>query len=201
MLKRLKQLLMLIGMTAMLSACSKTVQWEEEVPLNTGEVIWVKRTVEYTLQGGGGNPLDIAYRPQWEEQLEFNWQGRSFVYKGEALVMVLAISPLKVPTLFARSSDRGWERNHRHPCSTPSYVQLVPDASGSTWSWPPAVEPWAYGLLANLLLERSLLSEVQKKYSRQAREARDSLARGQSPSLASIDPTFVFTEHCKLYKS
>ena len=24
-----------------LSACSKTVQWEEEVPLNTGEVFWV----------------------------------------------------------------------------------------------------------------------------------------------------------------
>jgi hypothetical protein len=31
----------------LLSACSKTVTWEEEVPLNTGEVIWVERVDSY----------------------------------------------------------------------------------------------------------------------------------------------------------
>ena len=40
-----------------LAGCSKTVQWEEEVPLNTGETIWVQRTVKYTYRGGAGNPL------------------------------------------------------------------------------------------------------------------------------------------------
>lgn len=44
----LKLLLIGLVMTA-LTACSKTVQWEEEVPLNTGDVIWVKREVVYKL--------------------------------------------------------------------------------------------------------------------------------------------------------
>ncbi len=46
----------------LLSACSKKVHWEEEVPLNTGEVIWVKRIVTYKFQGASGNPFDMAYR-------------------------------------------------------------------------------------------------------------------------------------------
>lgn len=57
-------MILFVCMTALLSACSKTVQWEEEVPLNTGETIWVKRTVVYSAQGGAGNPLDMAYRPK-----------------------------------------------------------------------------------------------------------------------------------------
>ena len=34
-------------LAVLLVACSKTVQWEEEVPLNTGEVIWVKRSMPW----------------------------------------------------------------------------------------------------------------------------------------------------------
>ena len=40
----IKLILIGLAMTA-LTACSKTVEWEEEVPLNTGETIVVKRTV------------------------------------------------------------------------------------------------------------------------------------------------------------
>ena len=29
-----------------LAACSRTVEWQEEVPLNTGETIWVKRKAD-----------------------------------------------------------------------------------------------------------------------------------------------------------
>jgi hypothetical protein len=56
-----------------LTACSKTVQWEEEVPLNTGEVIWVKREVTYKYKGAGGNPLDMDYLtcPQTPYQSKF----------------------------------------------------------------------------------------------------------------------------------
>ena len=45
----------------LLGACSKTVQWEEEVPLNTGEVIWVKRTDTFTRRSEPGNPLQMGW--------------------------------------------------------------------------------------------------------------------------------------------
>ena len=36
-----------IGLLALvLSACGRTVTWEEEVPLNTGETIWIERTMQ-----------------------------------------------------------------------------------------------------------------------------------------------------------
>lgn len=88
-----------------LAACSKTVQWEEEVPLNTGEVIWVKRTVVYTKQGGAGNPLDVAYRPENNETIEFAWGGKKYSYEGDARIILLAISPQKKPVLVARAAD------------------------------------------------------------------------------------------------
>ena len=62
-----------------LAACSKSIQWEEEVPLNTGETIWVKRTDSYVRGGDAGNPLKIVW---WLEQrnYEFEWQGKRLSY-------------------------------------------------------------------------------------------------------------------------
>ena len=99
---RRRPLLILLGMVValQLAACSNTVQWEEEVPLNTGETIWVKRTVVYAYQGGAGNPLDMAYRPQrGGENLEFEWQRKSYAFNLDAGVMLLAISPQGQPVL------------------------------------------------------------------------------------------------------
>jgi len=97
-------LIVLLGIS--LCACSKTVQWEEEVPLNNGETIWVKRTVVYVLKGGAGNPFDVDYRPKWDEKLEFTWNGNHYIYDGEARVFLLAISPQKQPMLIARPGDK-----------------------------------------------------------------------------------------------
>lgn len=199
-MNRLKKTLQLLlaGIAALqLSACSKTVQWEEEVPLNTGETIWVKREVTYKLKGAGGNPLDMAYRPDWNQRFEFAWMGKTYIYEGEALVFVLAISPQKQPVLVARASDKNWEVNHKYQCTKPSYVQLMPASEGHKWSWPPAIEPWLYGLPANLMLELKNPEEMKKRYFIQDRSTQDEIVRAQSPSLAHIDPTFTFTEDCK----
>ena len=190
--------LLMMFVSLQLVACSKTVQWEEEVPLNTGETIWVKRTVNYTLQGGAGNPLDVAYRPEWMEKLEFEWGGKKFAYEGDASVLLLAISPQQQPMLVARASDKNWEMKHKYQCATPSYVQLMPDAKGQTWSWPPAIEPWLYGLPANLMLERKKPEEMRKRYLAQDRKNEDA---GVSASLTHINPSFIFLDDCKGLKS
>jgi hypothetical protein len=196
--KAFLKLILIMGTVMTISACSKTVQWEEEVPLNTGETIWVKRTVEYKLKGASGNPFDMAYRPDWTEEIAFEWKGKKYSYVGDAALIVLAISPQKLPELFARASDNSWETTHKHPCSVPSYVQLIPDDTGRKWSWPPVIDKWAYELPANLLLERKNPAEMMQRYSTGERKIEDA---GLSESLTKISPSFIFNDFCKFYKS
>lgn len=172
-----------------LTACSKTVQWEEEVPLNTGETIWVKRSVDYTLQGGAGNPFDIAYRPEWVEKLQFEWGGKKYVYEGDARVILLAISPQQQPVLVAPAADSSWHHAHNYKCTVPFYVQLVPDATGKTWTWPPAIEPWLFGLTYNLMRTRKPPTEMAKHVTAPTRNMADESGSIQTPSQAKIDPT------------
>ena len=171
-----------------LAACSKTVQWEEEVPLNTGETIWVKRTVKYSIQGGAGNPLDMAYRPNFPEMIEFTWGDFKYHYKGDARIILLAISPQKQPVLVARAEDNDWHWKYKYKCTTPFYVQFSPDASGKTWFWPPGIQPWLFGLSHNLMFSKYQPEEMKNRYTAQQRNEEDSTGSIQDPSKARIDP-------------
>ena len=175
----------------LLTACSKTIQWEEEVPLNTGETIWVKRTVVYSPKGDAGNPLDTAYRPEKDGAIEFTWDGRRFYYRGEAVIMVLAISPARVPILVAAAPDNSWEARYKYACTYPYYVQLVPDESGRTWNWPPKIEPWLYDLPTNLFREFGNPDQMLRRYSVQQKRFQSYLADPRLTSMHKIDPTFT----------
>ena len=155
-------------LAALLMGCSKTVQWEEEVPLNTGEVIWVTRYVTYKYQGAGGNPLDMAYRPDWTETLEFTWRGKKYSYRGRALIDLLAISPLtKEPVLVSWAANKDWHFQNNYRCTVPFYVQFVPDSSGRVWTWPTAIESWLYGMPHNMMRHKpeSIGDAMPVKYS------------------------------------
>jgi hypothetical protein len=183
--------------TTLLAGCSRTVTWEEEVPLNTGETIWVTREVIYKLQGAGGNPLDIAYRPDWTEKTAFEWQGLKYRYVGDARLMLLAISPVnKKPVLLASAAHRDWHWRNNYRCTTPFYVQLTPLEEGDAWSWPPSIEPWMYGMQYNLMAKRAELSEVKKRYTSNDRAQMDRTTSIQNPSSVRVDPNYKF-EQCK----
>lgn len=179
-----------------LTACSKTVEWEEEVPLNTGEVIWVKRTVEYTLKGAGGNPFDIRYAPEKKEILSFRWGGKKYTYDGEADLILLAISPQKLPVLLAPAADKTWDWNHDYRCAIPHYVQFVPDASGHKWTWPLEIEPWLYGMPSNLMGSRRPPHEMRNRYTIRHKSAEDAKGLMQTQSRRKIDQTFIVKD-CK----
>jgi hypothetical protein len=182
--------------TLQLAACSKTVHWEEEVPLNTGETIWVKRTVEYSLKGAGGNPFDISYRQDKTETLTFQWGGKNYVYKGDAELILLAISPRRQPVLVAPAADKGWDWNNDYYCASPHYVQFVPDETGRNWTWPPAIEPWLYDLPQNLMRQRGEANAMKARYTAQQREAEDAIGSMQGPYGAKIDPNHT-SKTCK----
>ena len=190
-MKTISKIMLASVAIAHLTACSKTVEWEEEVPLNTGDVIWVKRTVEYTMQGGAGNPFDVAIRPGRDEKVEFTWRARNYVYHGDARIMLLAISPNNVPVLVAKAADNGWEARHGYACTYPFYVQLVPQGNGQSWAWPRQIEGWLYNLSANLLLERHEPAEMRKRYTAQERLAEDFPGSVNTPSQQKVDPSYT----------
>ena len=187
------RLLILLPLVA-LTACSKTVKWEEEVPLNTGDVIWVKRTVEYKLQGTGGNPLDLGYWPSWTEEISFEWKGKKYKYAGDADLMLLAVSPTtQRPVLVANAANKQWSRQNNYRCTTPFYVQFVPSPDGREWSWPPSIEPWLYNMSHNLMAKRegSAKMNAQARYTANDRVALDTTMAIQDPSSARVDPQYT----------
>jgi len=186
--KSLRILLLMIA-ALQVTACSKTVQWEEEVPLNTGETIWVKRSIVYSRQGGAGNPFDIAYRPESDQSITFTWNGKKYHYEGDARIMVLAISPNGTPVLLANAEDNAWEARHHYACTIPFYVQLTPDAAGRAWTWPQKVETWTYNQPANLLLQRHAPEQMKKRYTAIDRQTEDATGALQAPWQQRIDPT------------
>jgi hypothetical protein len=81
--KALLKLMLIIGTAMTITACSettKTVQWQEEVQLNTGEVIWVKRTDTFVKSAEPGNPLQRTWGLQ-ARSYDFSWQGQKFSYQ------------------------------------------------------------------------------------------------------------------------
>jgi hypothetical protein len=180
--------LLLAVMTALLTACSKTVEWEEEVPLNTGEVIWVKRTMTYRLKGVAGNPLDLTYVPDWKETVAFEWMNNKYSYTGRAGLMLLAISPVsRKPLLVARADLKNWDRENKYRCIVPFYVQLMPESNGRDWVWPHGIESWLYGAPYNLMHYRPDLESAKNRYSAKDRVENDKVIRYQLPSLVEID--------------
>lgn len=174
----------------------KTVEWEEEVPLNTGETIWVTRTVTYSLKGDAGNPLDIGYRPDRVEKLQFRWGGKSYFYEASAAIMLLAISPKQQPVLVAPAADRSWDWNHDYLCVRPHYVQFVPPKRGGEWQWLTEIEPWLYGMKHNLMRQRRKLEEMGHRYTAQQRDEEDLILSIQTPSRAFIDNNHI-SHDCK----
>lgn len=174
-----------------LAGCSRSVAWEEEVPLNTGETIWIERSMPWELRGGFGNPFDIAMRPTWEQVIRFSYGGKAYIYGGRANVRWITISPARQPVLVARAADLAWDSQHEYYCVVPHYVQLIPDDSGKHWTWPEKIEPWLYNLPANVMATIPTLDEnLKRRYTIADREQRDATYRLQTPSGSRIDPQF-----------
>lgn len=195
----LRHLLLPMLLTVTLSACSRTVQWEEEVLLNTGETITVTKQVHYSIKGQPGNPADLGYLPDRVETISFQYGAKSYVYKGEASIMVLAISPRGMPVLLAPASLGDWYYNNNYACVTPYYLQLVPDSTGREWTWPDRIEPWTYNLPANLMFHRDHPSNVRRHYTMADKAKQSYLQDPQLLDIQQINPQRKSPSGCFKY--
>lgn len=192
--------LILITLSAMaFTACSKTVQWEEEVLLNTGETIVVKRHGTYSLQLQAGNPFDIRLSPDPVSTIEFIYKGKKYSHTDDVGLVLLAISPEEKPTLVTSPQNTDWQWKHNYLCAMPSYVQLQFDSSQNTWVWPPQIEYWLYKLPTNLSLGIATLSEDGQRLTVTQIKTKNASAYGVGPQFQYIDPTFQ-SRSCKRSK-
>ena len=127
----------------LLSACSqteKTVQWEEEIPLNTGETIWVKRIDTFVSRSEPGNPLRMGWWPK-QRQLKFSWEGREYAFQTEttAIMMIHVFHAPKAIAVIA------WVKE----CGPPGYGEFR--WINGSWQLQPTVSAALIGLPRNLM--------------------------------------------------
>lgn len=130
---------------AFFAGCSGQYTWDEEVLLNTGETIWIKRQVEMKYKGKPGNPLDISYSPTSKQSMHFTYEEKDYYYEGDVSMQLLAVSPEKTPILVAP-----FGRANNYKCINPSYVQFAPKEDGQEWYILKKIEPWLYNIPSNL---------------------------------------------------
>ena len=177
------------------TACGNTVRWEEEVVLNNGETISVRRERAYTRQIEQGNPFFSHWAPAVVQTIEFSWRGKTYEYTGDARLMLLAIDSSGTPVLVARADENMWHAQHHYGCTRPFYVELVPDGTGRQWSWPSALDTWLYRMPANLMVAAPPREKPLPRYTvAQVAHSNTQLAPGNR-SLVTIDPMYE-AFHC-----
>ena len=190
---------MLILLTAAaaihLTGCTKTVRWEEEVPLNTGETVVVKRSGTYVFGFDGAAGTGFGYAPDTRgAALEFTYKGKVYVYTGEAGPMVLAISPSGKPNLVAPANNWNWGSNNGYPCNVPYYVQFLPEENGREWTWPNKIEVWLYNQPTKLSIGVVPMSFDGKKLSASDRQQRTASSAIGFPQFMHVDPTYSYRD-------
>lgn len=178
-----------------LSGCTKVISWQEEVALNTGDILVVQREATYVRAGAPGNPLDIGWSLKRGGEIQFTWKERRYMFKEHNVPLVLAISPRGTPVLVINAAAGSWDARHKLGCRTPHYVHFVPDASGANWTWPDKVEPWLYGMRANMLRDIPEPNNVRPRYGWQdVRQINERLRVPEYERL--IDPNYT-SDSCK----
>lgn len=180
------------------SACTKQISWTEEVLLNTGDRLVVRRQLSYVREGAPGNPFEMGWSPRRGGDMSFEWKGRQYAFNEHNAPLLVAISPRGKPVVVANAAIERWDERNSYGCKTPHYVQFEPDESGKQWTWPSAIEPWLIGLPANLLQRVPDPSDSKRQYS-----AADVRAIAEAATYGSegrhVDPLYVPLE-CKRMK-
>lgn len=185
------RLVLLVLLTALCTGCAKTVKWEEEVLLNTGETIWVSKKVRYSIKGQPGNPLDLGYVPDRIQTITFTYKNTKYSYEGDAGIMLLAISPHGKPMVVAHPGYWGWYARHNYPvCARPFYVQLMPDESGRTWTWPNQIEEWTYHLPANIMRNMPDPSRAKHRYTMHDKSSQGFMHDPRIAYMRKVDPQY-----------
>ena len=152
-----------------LIACSKaekTVQWEEEVLLNTGEIIWIHRIDTFVKGSEPGNPLKMTWGID-KRTYKFSWQGQQYTYHTEPRTSLGAIR-LHVYPVDKSIAVVDATKN----CAKPGYGEFR--WKNSEWKLQQAVDPALIGQARNLMASSpDGIGDVQEKITIAAKQQAD----------------------------
>lgn len=146
---------------------TKTKSWDEEVLLNTGEVIWIKRSQTFNYGSAGDNPFKFGYYPERDEEIKFTWNGKKYYYKGSDGIFLLVISPENFPIFVAVKGVQLFGYHNDETCSHPNYKMMLFDDKVENWIYIDFIEPWLYEMPKNLLINTSDMDGLKSKYTMQ----------------------------------
>lgn len=128
-----------IGLLALVvSGCSRTVTWEEEVLLNTGETIWLLRTDTYSRSTEAGNP----FKPAWSIErrgISLHLHDRDYVFETGTTDIFMIFDRGSTLSVVAWSSE----------CSPRGFAEHRWSEAG--WRLQRAVDPDLIGQRRNLM--------------------------------------------------
>jgi hypothetical protein len=126
-----------------LVSSKKQVNWEEEILLNTGEVLLVSRTDDYRRASEPGNPLRTSW---WivSRRYEFTWAGKKIRYERTAKESLGAFMLYVNPDSREISIIDG-----ARACARPGYAEFR--WNGEAWAIKRTISPNVIGLKRNLL--------------------------------------------------
>ena len=159
-----------VVLAATLAACggpsTKTVAWQEEVRLPSGEVLWIQRSDAFTQRPEPGNPLQSGWWPG-SRRYEINWRGRTHVYETDPSQSLGAL-------LLAVRGDAVVIVDRSRGCRQHGFAEFV--FEGGRWARK-EVGPDLLGQPRNLLYANSEL-EPGQRVAADEKFARDSALRG-----------------------
>lgn len=125
-------------LAVVLSGCSRTVTWEEEVPLNTGERHWVARTDTYVRATEPGNPMKVAWSIQ-KRAMTLLLHERRYTFEAETTDIFMVFDYGATVAVVAWATQ----------CDTRGYAEYRWGKEG--WQLQKSLNPLLVGLPRNLM--------------------------------------------------
>jgi hypothetical protein len=185
---------MVFSVCLVLAGCTKEVSWEEEVRLNTGDTVIIRRTAVFERSGAPGNPFEIGWGLRGAPVIHFAWRGKTYSFREHVRPFVLAISPQNVPTVVINPAIGRWDAKHPLPCFKPYYVQFSAGADGNTWTWQRGIEPWLHHAPTNL--SQAFPNPDRRKERYTADEIRESAQNGDIEGRSALNPAYPGLPDC-----
>lgn len=131
---------LLVVLATQLVACGRTVTWEEDVALDSGTTLRVKRFDHYARTSQPGNPFEMGW---WIDRrsLEFRWRDRDYEFSTPT-TEILMIQEIGDP---AHLVIVAWTLQ----CNTRGYGEYRLD--GRTWRLQPSLDAALVGRRRNVM--------------------------------------------------
>lgn len=170
-----------------LSACSRTVTWEEEVLLNTGTVIWLLRTDTYSRTTEAGNPFKAAWAIE-KRRIDLTLHNRPYVFESSTTDIFMLFDRGKTVSIVAWSTE----------CSPQGYAEYRGSEEG--WRMQRSTDPQLVGQPRNLMAyfspaEGVIPPRVSVTYKRAANTHLPQRGGEQTALLASRTATNCMEKH------